>query len=88
MERSDGPGGVVRGERPGAGVWGGSEVDVEVMFAELIVGAGTAVTERLRAEHGRYIEHTGRLGPRQISLREVEIPPHISVTNIIVLACE
>lgn len=86
MERSGGRGCAGREAR--AGVRGAAEVDVEVMFAELIVGAGTAVTERLRAEHGRYIEHTGRLGPRQISLREVEIPPHISDTNIIVLTCE
>lgn len=54
-ERSGGRGGVVRG---GAVRCGGG--DVEVMFAELIVGAGRAVTERLRAEHDRYTEHTRR----------------------------
>lgn len=52
------------------GAGGGAEVDVEVMFAELIVGAGRAVTERLRAEHDRYTERTGRPGTRGMNLSE------------------
>lgn len=69
-QRSGAAGGVgVCGEgRPGAGGAGGG--DVVVMFAELIVGAGRAVTERLRAEHDRYTERTGRPGPRGMNLSE------------------
>lgn len=65
-ERSGGWGGGVRGGAARCGGCGGG--DVEVMFAELIVGAGRAVTERLRAEHDRYTERTGRPGPRGMNL--------------------